>query len=283
MNKGEIQVYKTKYGSEIQVKFENETVWLNAHTLASLYNVNRPAIVKHIQNIYQSEELDEISTCSILEQVAADGKNRKMNLYNLDVILSVGYRVNSKQATQFRQWATQRLKDYLVQGYAINENRLKEKQQEVEYLKTGIRILSRAINQQATDEESEMLKVFAKGLDLLDDFDHQMLDKNGNTIRIVEYPTSNEYLELIKKMRSDFNFDVFALPKDETFDSPINQIQQSFDGKELYPSIERKTAVLLYLIVKNHSFVDGNKRIGAACFLLFLNKKNHFTLMISQL
>jgi len=274
MNKGKIEVFQTENGAEIQVKLEKESVWLDAHLLANLFNVNRPAVVKHIKNIYNSGELSESSTCSILEQVAADGKKTKMNLYNLDVIISVGYRVNSKQATQFRQWATQRLKDYLVQGYAINEKRLQEKQQEVEYLKTGIRILSRAIEHQATVEDSKILKVFARGLDLLDDFDHQQLDKGGNTDSVIEYPSRDEYLDLIQKMRSDFNSDIFALPKDESFDSSINQIKQSFNGKELYPSVEKKAAVLLYLIVKNHSFVDGNKRIGAACFLLFLERNN---------
>lgn len=138
-----IEIYKTAKGTEISVKLENDTLWLDAYAIARLFGVNRPAIVKHIGNIYKTDELDEESTCSILEQVALDGKKRKMNLYNLDMILSVGYRVNSSQATRFRQWATQRLKDYLVQGYAINERRLAQKQQEVEYLKTGIRILNR--------------------------------------------------------------------------------------------------------------------------------------------
>ncbi len=274
MNKGEIQVYKSNQGTEIQVKLDEDSVWLDAHLIADLFCVKRPAIVKHVQNIYKSKELIEITTCSILEQVAADGKKRKMKLYNLDMILSVGYRVNSKQATLFRQWATQRLKDYLVQGYAINENRLKEKQQEVEYLKTGIRILSRAIEQQATAEESQMLKIFSKGLDLLDDYDHQQLDPKGNTITEVNYPTRDEYLQIIFNLKSQFASDVFAKPKDETFDSSIRQIEQTFDGQDLYQSIEEKAAILLYLIVKNHSFVDGNKRIGAACFLLFLSRNN---------
>ena len=273
-----IEIYKINESqTEIKVQFDNETVWLNQNQLVELFEGSRSNIVEHIKNIYKSDELDEISTCRKFRQVRKEGNRqieRQIDHYNLDVIISVGYRINSKRGTQFRQWATQRLKDYLIQGYAINEKRLKEKQQEVEYLKTGIRILSRAIEQQATDEDSQMLKVFAKGLDLLDDFDHQQLDKTGNTNSIVVYPTKNEYLELIKNMRSDFKSDVFALPKDETFDSSINQIQQSFDGKELYPSLEKKAAVLLYLIVKNHSFVDGNKRIGAACFLLFLKKNN---------
>lgn len=274
MNKGEIQVYNSSNGTEIQVKLDNESVWLDAHLIANLFGVKRPAIVKHIQNIYKTAELIESSTCSILEQVAADGKNRKMKIYNLDMILSVGYRVNSKQATQFRQWATQRLKDYIVDGVAINDVRLKEKQLEVEYLKTGIRILSRAIEQQATVEDSEILKTFAMGLDLLDDFDHQQLDTKGKTLRQVKYPTKEEYIQLIYNLKSEFVSDIFAKEKDETFDSSIHQIEQTFNGQDLYQSIEEKAAILLYLVVKNHSFVDGNKRIGAACFLLFLKQNN---------
>lgn len=143
--KSNIEIYKTPTGTEISFKLEGDTIWLDAHAITELFGVKRPAIVKHIGNIYKSEELEKKSSCSILEQVAADGKKRKMNFYNLDMILSVGYRVNSSQATKFCQWATQRLKDYLVLGYAINEKRLRQKQQQVEYLKTGIRIVSRAI------------------------------------------------------------------------------------------------------------------------------------------
>jgi death-on-curing family protein len=270
MQRGEIQIYKSPKGTDIQVKLDNNTVWLDAHLIAILFDVNRPAIVKHIQNIYKAGELEQASTCSILEQVAADGKKRKMNLYNLDVIISVGYRVNSHQATKFRQWATQKLKDYLVQGYAINEKRLAEKQEQVEYLKTGIRILSRAVTQQANQADSQMLQIFAKGLELLDDYDHEQLDAKGITIRQTVYPEVQEYLEIIGKMKSVFASDVFAKPKDKGFESSVKQIAQSFEDEDLYQSIEEKAATLLYLIVKNHSFVDGNKRIAAACFLHFL-------------
>jgi prophage maintenance system killer protein len=269
-----IEIYKTPSGAEVIVKLVNDTVWLDAHTIASIFGVNRPAIVKHIGNIYKVGELEENSTCSKMEQVASDGKRRVMNLYNLDMILSVGYRVNSIQATKFRQWATQRLKDYLVQGYAINEKRLAQKQQEVEHLKTGIRILNRAIEQQATDDDSQMLRVFARGLALLDDYDHQTLETKGKTVREAIYPTFYQYMELIRTMYSEFASDVFAQPKDESFHSSINQIAQSFGGTELYPTIEEKGANLLYFITKNHSFVDGNKRIAAACFLLFMDKNN---------
>ena len=267
-----IEIYKTATGTEVAVQLENETVWLDASTIAVVFGVNRPAIVKHVGNIYKSGELEEKSTCSILEQVAADGKNRKMNFYNLDMILSVGYRVNSSQATKFRQWATARLKDYLVQGYAINQKRLQQKQQEVEFLKTGLRIISRALENAVNEHEQEVFRQFAKGLALMDDYDHEALDQKGLTQKETIYPEYNEYMTLIGNMYSDFESSVFAKPKDEGFHSSINQIRQSFGETELYPSIEEKAANLLYYITKNHSFVDGNKRIAAACFLYFLQQ-----------
>jgi death-on-curing family protein len=272
IQKGSIQIYRSSIGPEIDVMLDGKTVWLDAHLIALLFDVNRPAIVKHIQNIYKTGELNKRATCSILEQVAADGKKRKMNLYNLDMIISVGYRVNSKQATQFRQWATQRLTEYLVQGYTINEKRLAQKHQQVEYLSTGLRILCRAITKQATAEDSEALQIFAKGLELLDDYDHERLDTRGETFQQPIYPTVDEYLGIVARMRSVYSSYVFALPKDKSFESSIRQIQQNYGGEELYKSIEEKAAMLLYLIIKNHSFVDGNKRIGAACFIYFLER-----------
>ena len=269
-----IEIYKTSTGTEVAVQLENETVWLDASTIAVVFGVNRPAIVKHVGNIYKSGELEEKSTCSILEQVAADGKKRKMNFYNLDMILSVGYRVNSSQATKFRQWATARLKDYLIRGYAINETRLQQKQQEVEFLKTGLRIVSRALESVGSEQEQEVFHQFSKGLALLDDYDHEALDQKGLTQKDTIYPQYADYMELVWQMYSNFKSSVFAKPKDESFHSSINQIKQSFEGKELYQSIEEKAANLLYFITKNHSFVDGNKRIAAACFLYFLQQNN---------
>lgn len=269
-----IEIYKTSIGAEVSVQLETDTVWLDAHNIAEVFGVNRPAIVKHIGNIYKSGELEMESTCSILEQVAADGKKRKMNFYNLDMILSVGYRINSSQATKFRQWATSRLKDYLVQGYAINEKRLQQKQQEVEFLKTGLRIVSRALENAANEQEQEVFHQFAKGLELLDDYDHEELDNKGYTLKETVYPTYKDYMNLISLMYSDFKSDVFAKPKDNGFHSSINQIKQSFGETELYPTIEEKAANLLYYITKNHSFVDGNKRIAASCFLYFLQRNN---------
>lgn len=274
----QIEIYQTPDNqTRIEVRFEEETVWLNQYQLAELFQGSRTNIVEHIKNIYMSEELDEKATCRKFRQVRTEGKRKVTRLidhYNLDLIISVGYRINSRRGTQFRQWATRRLKDYLVQGYAINEQRLAEKQQHVEYLKTGIRILSRAITEQATSEESEMLKIFAGGLDLLDDYDFNLLDTKGITDTHAVYPGMDDYLRIVREMKSRFSSGVFAIPKDQGFESSIGQIRQSFGGVDLYPSIEEKAATLLYLIVKNHSFVDGNKRIGAACFLYFLEKNN---------
>jgi prophage maintenance system killer protein len=271
----QIEIYQSQDGqTQIEVKFGEETVWLDAHSLAEIFSVQRPAVVKHINNIYKSGELDPAATCSILEQVAADGKKRKMHLYNLDVIISVGYRVNSTKATQFRQWATQRLKDYLIQGYAINEKRLNQKQQEVQTLRDGIRILSRAIETKMGHADLTLLDHFAKGLELLDDYDHEKLDSKGITTRQAEFPDLSDYRSIIEIMRRDFDSDIFGKEKDDSFQSSVAQISKGFGDIDFYPSIEEKAATLLYLIIKNHSFVDGNKRIAAACFLLFLENND---------
>ena len=243
---------------------------MDAHSIAQLFDVQRPAIVKHISNIYKSGELDKNPTCSVLEQVAADGKLRKMNLYNLDLIVSVGYRVNSKRATRFRQWANDLIRKYLEQGYVINERRLAERQQEVLHLKNGIRIISRVIENKAMEAAHEWLGLYARGLQLLDDYDHENLDRKGNSNAPVTYPSYEDYVGLVTAMRADFSSSIFGQERDDGFKSAIEQIRQSFDGRELYPTFEEKAATLLYLIVKNHAFVDGNKRIAAACFLLFL-------------
>jgi death-on-curing family protein len=274
----EIEIYKAKDAQiEVRVHFKQETVWLSQRQMAELFDKDSDTIGLHLKNIFNDEELDENSTTEFFSVVQKEGKRevkRNIKFYNLDAILSVGYRVNSKRGTLFRQWATQRLKEYLVQGYSINEKRLAEKQQQVEYLKTGIRILSRAITQQTTTEDSQILQLFAKGLELLDDYDHEQLDAKGKTIRQTIYPDVQAYLNVIAKMKSSFASDVFAKPKDKGFESSVKQIAQGFDNEDLYKSIEEKAATLLYLIVKNHSFVDGNKRIAAACFLHFLEQND---------
>lgn len=271
-----IEIYKTADNqTEIKVQFDADTVWLNQKQMAELFDKDTDTIGLHLKNIYSESELNELSTTEFFSVVQQEGKRsvqRSIKFYNLDAIISVGYRVNSKRGTQFRQWATRQLKDYLVKGYAINEKRLAQKQQEVEYLKTGIRILNRAIDEQTTTEEFEMLKVFAKGLSLLDDYDHESLDKKGLTQQKTIYPSVEEYQKMIRTMYSGFESDVFAKPKDESFHSSVNQIKQGFGDREFYPTIEEKAANLLYFITKNHSFVDGNKRIAAACFLHFMQQ-----------
>jgi len=271
-----IEIYRTSDNqAEVEVKFDMDTVWLNQYQMAELFETDRTSILKHIKNIYDTAELDEQPTCAKFAQVREEGKRsveRKILHYNLDVIISVGYRVNSKRGVQFRQWATQRIHDYLIKGYAINEKRLIEKNKEIRVLKDGISILNRALEKEMEKGQNPWLIPFAKGLKLLDDYDHLKLDSEGRTRKQAVYPEFDEYTEMIHIMFYDQKSDIFAVPKDESFHSSINQIRQSFNGIELYPTIEEKAATLLYLVVKNHSFVDGNKRIAAACFLLFLDK-----------
>ncbi len=273
--KNKIEIYKISDNhSEVEVSFDRETVWLNQGQMAQLFSQTKQNISLHINNCFREREL--IAPLVVKESLttASDGKKYKIKYYNLDLIISVGYRVKSQQGTQFRQWATQRLKDYLVQGYAINEKRLAQKNQEVEYLKAGIRIVSRAIENATDETNKQVFELFSKGLGLLDDYDHEELDSKGKTTQTTHYPIYQDYMGLINSMYSDFESDVFAQPKDESFKSSIGQIKQSFGGTEIYPSLEEKAANLLYLITKNHSFIDGNKRIAAACFVYFLEQNN---------
>ncbi len=268
----QIEIYKSPDGNtSIEVQFEKETVWLTQSQITELFQRDRTVISKHISNVFNEGELEKESNVHFLHIANSD---KPVAFYNLDVIISVGYRVKSQRGTQFRQWATQRLKEYLVQGYAINEKRLAEKQMHLQTLKTGIRIVSRAIEEQAQSTENESLSLFSAGLEMLDDYDHEALDIKGKTVREAILPSVSEYLEVVADMRSAFSSDVFAKPKDHSFERSVAQIGQSFGGQELYPSLEEKAATLLYLIIKNHGFVDGNKRIGAACFLYFLEKNN---------
>ncbi len=262
----------------IEVQLKEETLWLDAHQIAFLFDVQRPAIVKHIRNIYKSGELDEKSTCSILEQVAADGKRRKMNLYNLDVIIAVGYRVNSKKATQFRIWATNVLKNYLIKGYAINERRLtKEKLKELE---STIKFIKENINTPSlTPKEAkgllEIIEKYALVWKWIEEYDTGKIEakitrKERKKISYEEAKSAVKELKeyLIKRNEAS---EIFGIERDRgLFESALDSIYQSFGGKELYPSFEEKAANLLYLIIKNHPFVDGNKRIGALLFLKFL-------------
>ncbi len=277
ISKGEIEIFKTEKGTEINVQLDNNTVWLDAHLIAALFNVQRPAIVKHIGNIYKAAELDRGSTCSKMEQVAADGKRRKMNLYNLDVIISVGYRVNSKEATRFRQWANKILKDYLVKGYAINERRLAQKREQLFELQKVVALQSEILKRKKLSETEAvgLLKViggYSKALDLLDDYDHQRLELKTNEAKTAYKITYTEARAAIDELGRQTKFEgLFGREKDDSFKGSLENIFQTFDGKDLYPSIEEKAAHLLYFVVKNHSFTDGNKRIAAFLFIWFLD------------
>jgi len=278
MTENQIEIYQSKGGQTlVEVRFEQDTIWLNQKQMAELFGKDTDTIGLHLRNIFKEKELEEKSTTEKSSVVQTEGKrqiHRNVKFYNLDAIISVGYRVNSKRGTQFRIWATQRLKEYLMRGYAINEKRLAQKQLEVQTLKDGIRILSRAIEKQPTDGQLDWLAQFAKGLELLDDYDHEQLDEKGVTKKPASYPTLEEYQELVNTMKTDFVSAIFGKEKDKGFQSAIAQISKGFADEDFYPSLEEKAATLLYLIIKNHAFVDGNKRIAAACFLLFLERNN---------
>ena len=270
--KNTIEIYKSPdHKIELKVNLDNETVWLSQEQLVVLFDRDQSVISRHIRNVFKEGELEE--ECN-MQKMHIPNSDKPVTFYNLDVIISVGYRVKSQRGTQFRQWATQRLKEYLVEGVAINEKRLAQKNQEIKILHDGIRILSRAIEAKANLEDHNWLLEFSEGLKLLDDYDHEQLDKAGKHTSRVTYPAREEYMAIVESMRTEFNTAVFGMLKDTGFDSAIGQIQQGFGKKDIYPSIEEKAAMLLYLIVKNHAFVDGNKRIAAACFLLFLERNN---------
>ena len=277
--KNQIEIYQAQDGStQIDVQLEEETVWLTQAQMAVLFDKGRTTITEHISNVFKEGELIEEMVCRDFRHTtqhgAIKGKTQSKNVkfYNLDVIISVGYRVKSKQGTQFRIWANKILKDYLVKGYALNEKRLAQKEQEVKLLKDGIHILSRAIEEKI--EDNQWLTVFTKGLSLLDDYDHEQLDTIGLTTKEVNYPSLTDYQELINEMLTEFDSDVFGKEKDKSFQSSIAQIGKGFGEADFYPTLEEKAAMLLYLVVKNHSFVDGNKRIAAACFLKFLQQND---------
>jgi prophage maintenance system killer protein len=275
----EIIIYESSTNQiEVSIQSEKETVWLTQEQLSVLFERDRTVIGRHIRNIFKEEELDEKVVCAKFAHTTQHGaihgkvQSKEVKYYNLDVIISVGYRVKSQQATKFRIWANSILKDYLIKGYAVNQKRLEQKEQEVKILKNGIQILSRAIEEKTAN--NQWLTIFAKGLSLLDDYDHGQLDAKGLTTKEANYPTLNEYQELINQMLTEFDTGVFGKEKDKSFESSVAQIGKGFGEDDFYPSIEEKAAMLLYFVVKNHSFVDGNKRIAAACFLKFLQQNN---------
>mgnify|MGYP002673229914 CR=1 FL=1 len=281
LSKGQIVIYAGDNGiKNIEVIQQDNTLWLSAEKIAKLFGKDRTNIQRHIKHIFEEDELGKESTCAFFAQVQKEGSRnvtRQIPYYSLDVILAVGYRVSSQIATQFRKWATSILHQYLLDGYVVNKGLLQVQKNKVIQLQNALRLLNRSIENQADNLDdakklSALMADFATGLDLLDGYDNKTLDTKGKTIKQAVVITKEEFLNVIDKMKPEFGSDVFANPKDDSFDSSINQIYQTFGGVELYPTLEEKAAMLLYFLVKNHSFTDGNKRIGAACFLYFLDK-----------
>jgi prophage maintenance system killer protein len=247
--------------------------------MGALFERDRSVIVKHIRNIYRTGELSPDATCAKNAQVAADRKTRVMDLYNLDMIISVGYRVNSKRGTQFRMWATQVLKDHIFKGYTINEKRLKEQNERLRELQQTVDLLGRIVEERklAGQEADGLLRVIADyslALRLIDDYDYSRLaigDTTGQGQFVITYEAARSAIDRIATTSDVTDSALFGREKDDSFKSSLGAIYQTFDRKELYPSIEEKAAHLLYFVVKNHSFVDGNKRIAASLFLWFLD------------
>lgn len=278
--KNEIKIYEIEDKNiELEVSLENETVWLTQKQMSELFDRDRTVITRHINNIFKEEELDKKSVSANFALTANDGKVYNTEHYNLDVIISVGYRVKSKRGTQFRMWANKILKDYLIKGYVINEKKLKEQSQKLIELQKTIEILNRTVNTQRIelDEAKGLLDVISQysyALKILDDYDHQNLYKGSVTLEESYNLSYEESMRIIELMKDEFSTDLFGREKDESFKGSLGAIYQTAFGEEVYPSIEEKAANLLYFIVKNHSFLDGNKRIAAAIFIYFMQKND---------
>lgn len=260
---------------KLEVNMKDETVWLSQQQMAELFDSSRTNIIEHINNIYSDGELDKISTCQDFRQVRKEGKRdvaRNIPFYNLDMIISVGYRVNSKRGIIFRKWANKVLKDYLLKGYVVNQKRL-------EYLEKTIKLIDiagRIDTELKGTEAQEIIKVinnYSNALNLLDDYDHKRITKPNGT-KNNKQVTYEDCMNIVGKLKFNSDSDLFALERNEGLKAIIGTIYQSFDGNDLYPTIEEKAANFLYLITKNHTFIDGNKRIAATLFIYFLEFYN---------
>ncbi|MDP2688401.1 MAG: virulence protein RhuM/Fic/DOC family protein [Aequorivita sp.] len=257
---------------DVQVKFDNETVWLSLNQISELFDKDKSVISRHIKNVFKEGELERDSVVAKNATTASDGKTYQVEFFNLDVIISVGYRVNSKKGTQFRIWATNQLKELLVKGYSINEKRLKQLQQTIQLVKRASKQIS---NTDEAEGLMEVLSDYARALDILDNYDHQKLSKKVTDKKVTFSVDYEEAIRAIEQLRIKFGgSNLFGNEKDQSFKSSIAVIDQTFDGKDLYPSLEEKAANLLYLVVKNHSFTDGNKRIAAWLFVWYLAKND---------
>lgn len=272
-NNSQLVIYKAPDGTmSIDVTVQNETVWLSQGQMAELFGKDQSVIARHISNVFKEGELEKESNMQILHNTLS--KFKPTQVYSLDVIISVGYRVKSKRGTQFRIWANQILKQYLLQGYAINERVAAQKYDELSQL---VKVLGRTIQNQEklTEDSRSLLDVvvdYTYALDTLDRYDYQELKIEDTTGKEAFHATYENAMEVICELHEKFGGStLFGNEKDDSFKSSIGQIYQTFGGVDLYPSVEEKAAMLLYLVTKNHSFSDGNKRIAATLFLWFLN------------
>ena len=266
--KNEIVLFENQ-DVKLEVNVKDETVWLTQAQMAQLFDKDRKTITRHIQNIYKDGELEENSVCSFFEHTGNDGKKYHVQFYNLDMIISIGYRVKSKRGVIFRKWANKVLKDYLLKGYAINQKRL-------EYLEKTVKLIDiagRIDDEISASEAKEIIKVigkFSNALNLLDDYDHRSVIKPKGTTSNNKI-TYEECMDVIGKLRFSSDSNLFALERNEGLKAILGAIYQSFDGKDLYPTTEEKAANFFYMIIKNHVFIDGNKRIAATLFIYFLD------------
>jgi prophage maintenance system killer protein len=280
--KGEIVIYHSAEGPIVDVRLVEDTIWLTQKQIAILFNTQRPAITKHLNNIFKSGELNRNSVCSILEHTAEDGKTYKTQFYNLDAIISVGYRINSKQATQFRIWATNTLREHLIKGYTIREKRLLQAHNHFEELQETISYLQKKVSQELlAGKEKEILNllaIYSKALTIFEQYDKEQLPLITKTpgkyvlkVKEAKHIIREIKQELIARKEAS---ELFGQESSGSFAGIIGNIYQTFEGKELYPSLEEKAAHLLYFVIKDHPFVDGNKRIGSLLFIYYLDRNN---------
>ena len=270
--KNEIIIFENQ-NVKLKVNMKDETVWLSLEQMSELFNRDKSVISRHIKYIFKEGELEENAVVANFATTASDGKRYQVDYYNLDMIISIGYRIKSQNGIIFRRWANKILKDYLIKGYSVNQKRL-------EYLEKTVKlidIVSRVDNELTNDNAKNIIKVineYSKALNLLDDFDYNKILKPKTTYINKEKITYEECINIIKELSFNDNSSLFALERNKGLEQIINSIYSSFDDKDLYPSLEEKASNLLYLIVKDHVFIDGNKRIGATIFIYFLNKYN---------
>ena len=274
--KEKIVIYRTADGqTSVNVRMDGDTVWLSQAQMAELFQKDRTVIGRHINNIYKEHELERETTCANFAHMGKDAdQTYQTALYNLDVIISVGYRVKSQRGTQFRIWANRVLKDYLIKGYAVNKALTEQRYSELKQL---VAVLGRTVKAQEILTSEDALNLVAVvadytyALDTLDRYDYQQLSLDQTTNEEKFHATYEGAMNVIRELKEKFGGSRwFANEKDDSFKSSIGQIYQTFDGQDLYPSVEEKAAMLLYLVTKNHSFTDGNKRIAATLFLWFM-------------